>query len=167
MTETHPNENSTLLPNSSSSNGLTYITEVEGAEDPMNLKAHKQSQEHLSLLIKQGRHNVHSFYSQQNELIEDLLTALEPEEDESENLLKLKIAINGSVIVNVILLVLQMYAAFTTGSLSLFATMADAFMDLLSSIILLLAGWAADNVNHFLYPTVIIYIAIFIDFTKL
>jgi divalent metal cation (Fe/Co/Zn/Cd) transporter len=67
---------------------------------------------------------------------------------------KLKIAVNGSVIVNVVLFGLQLYAAISSGSLSLFATMADSFMDLLSNSILLFAGKAANVKNILQYPTV-------------
>lgn len=67
---------------------------------------------------------------------------------------KLKIAVDGSMAVNIILFGLQLYAAISSGSLSLFATMADSFMDLLSNSILLFAGRAANVKNILQYPTV-------------
>lgn len=67
---------------------------------------------------------------------------------------KLRVAVEGSVAVNLALLVLQLYTAISSGSLSLFATMADSFMDLLSGIILSVANRAAQRNNFFNYPTV-------------
>ncbi|RIB14643.1 cation efflux protein [Gigaspora rosea] len=55
--------------------------------------------------------------------------------------------------VNIMLFVLQLYAAIATSSLSLFATMSDSFMDLLSTAILLFAGKAANAKNILQYPT--------------
>lgn len=122
-------------------------------KDPLQLSCKRKSEEELQLLKKQGRGKAHSFYLKQNELIDDLLAPIEAPEDDTDNLFKLQIAINGSVAANVLLFILQFYAAFTTGSLSLFATMADAFMDLLSSVILLIAGKAAERKNQTRYPT--------------
>ncbi|CAG8773479.1 34744_t:CDS:2, partial [Racocetra persica] len=65
----------------------------------------------------------------------------------------LKIAVNGSMAVNILLFALQLYAAISTGSISLFATMSDSFMDLLSTAILLFAGKAANVKNILQYPT--------------
>jgi divalent metal cation (Fe/Co/Zn/Cd) transporter len=66
----------------------------------------------------------------------------------------LKIAIYGSVVANVILFALQLVAAVTSGSLSIFSTMADAFMDLLSSVVLLWASRQAAKTNLTKYPAV-------------
>jgi len=57
------------------------------------------------------------------------------------------------MVVNILLFGLQLYAAISSGSLSLFATMADSFMDLLSNSILLFAGRAANVKNILQYPT--------------
>ena len=58
------------------------------------------------------------------------------------------------MIVNILLFGLQLYAAITSRSLSLFATMADSFMDILSNGTLLFAGRAANATNYLEYPTV-------------
>jgi divalent metal cation (Fe/Co/Zn/Cd) transporter len=53
------------------------------------------------------------------------------------------------------LFLLQLYAAISSKSLSLFATMADAFMDLLSGIILTYAATVSTKSNNwFKYPSV-------------
>jgi divalent metal cation (Fe/Co/Zn/Cd) transporter len=67
---------------------------------------------------------------------------------------QLKIAVYGSVLANVVLFVLQLIAAISSGSLSIFATMADAFMDLLSSAVLLWATRQAARPNLMKYPAV-------------
>lgn len=67
---------------------------------------------------------------------------------------QLKIAVYGSVVANVALFGLQLAAAILSGSLSIFATMADAFMDLLSSMILLWATRQAEKPNLMKYPAV-------------
>lgn len=56
--------------------------------------------------------------------------------------------------VNVLLFLLQLYAAISSKSLSLFATMADSFMDLLSGFILMYAARASTKSNWFKYPSV-------------
>lgn len=67
---------------------------------------------------------------------------------------QVKIAIYGSVGVNVLLFFLQLYAAISSKSLSLFATMADSFMDQLSGFILMWAARASAKSNWFKYPSV-------------
>ncbi|KAI9294310.1 hypothetical protein K502DRAFT_335417 [Neoconidiobolus thromboides FSU 785] len=140
------------MESNSGSNANQRLLE-EGINDPLQLLTKRKSIQELEQLKRDGKHTSHSFYLKQNDLIDELLAPIVPPEDDSENLLKLKIAIYGSVAANVLLFLLQLYAALRTGSLSLFATMADAFMDLLSSVILLLAGKAAERKNHFKYPT--------------
>ncbi|KAJ1923181.1 hypothetical protein IWQ60_006036 [Tieghemiomyces parasiticus] len=69
------------------------------------------------------------------------------------DLARVRMAVNISVAVNVILFATQLVAAVLSGSLSLFATMADAFMDLMSSVILLMTSRAMARRNHVKYPT--------------
>ncbi|CAG8505721.1 4378_t:CDS:2 [Cetraspora pellucida] len=88
--------------------------------------------------------------------VADYYTARDPlslgPKRKSEDEIK-KSTINGSMAVNIVLFVLQLYAAINTGSISLFATMSDSFMDLLSTAILLFAGKAANVKNILQYPT--------------
>ncbi|KAI9209100.1 uncharacterized protein BJ171DRAFT_557680 [Polychytrium aggregatum] len=108
----------------------------------------------IKALRKSGKKKVAQFYEEQNELIEELLKPIDyKDEDEEARLLKLKIAVYGSVGANVLLFFLQLYAALASKSLSLFATMADAFMDLASSLVLLLAAHAATKKDLHRYPT--------------
>jgi len=94
------------------------------------------------------------FYQEQNEVIDDLLTATDPEDEDQlkKEAFQVKIAIYGSVAVNICLFGLQLFAAIYSKSLSLFATMADSFMDLLSGVILLWAERASKKSSSLKYP---------------
>lgn len=90
------------------------------------------------------------FYKHQNEIIRSLLKAqeevrrgqnglgaTEAELDAQEALnLSRKIAIYGSVVCNVFLLILKVFAAYFSGSLSVIASALDSFLDLLSGAII-------------------------------
>ncbi|KAG0013765.1 hypothetical protein BGZ80_010870 [Entomortierella chlamydospora] len=126
------------------------------SRDPMSLASKRMSEEQIRAIHSSKK--VKEFYREQNELITDLLDPPEGREGaaelEEKNQVKLKIAIYGSVAVNVLLFLLQLYAAISSKSLSLFATMADSFMDLLSGVILMYAARASTKSNWFKYPSI-------------
>ncbi|KAJ1921404.1 hypothetical protein H4219_000721 [Mycoemilia scoparia] len=107
--------------------------------------------------------DVAQFYINQNDLILSMLEVHNDHSDEdieqqaSESKLyqeKVRFAIHISVAANIVLSVVQLYVALSSHSLSLFATMADAMMDLLSSLILLFASIAAEQKDtHKRYPS--------------
>lgn len=83
-------------------------------------------------IIKQRK--LINFYEKQNENIERLLKPVddhvrEAKEEQGSDALQYKIAVQGSFIANIILAILQVYGAASSGSLSLFTTMADAIFD--------------------------------------
>ncbi|CAG8646735.1 16063_t:CDS:2 [Funneliformis caledonium] len=122
------------------------------AGDPLNLGPIRKTEEE----IRQTSKRIQSFYRDQNKTIDRYLSSIDniqSSKDTLNNLLRLKIAVNGSLAANIILFGLQVYAAVSSGSLSLFATMADSFMDLLSNSILLFAGRIANDKNILQYPT--------------
>ncbi|KAK3117794.1 hypothetical protein LTR53_000482 [Teratosphaeriaceae sp. CCFEE 6253] len=98
------------------------------------------------------------FYEQQNENIERLLKPVDEhvreakEEREGEGL-QYKIAVTGSFAANIILAVLQIYAATSSQSLSLFTTMADAIFDPCSNLTLILCNRAVNRVDPSKYPS--------------
>lgn len=101
---------------------------------------------------------VQDFYEGQNENIERLLKPVddhrrEAKEIEGDTQLKYKIAVTGSFVANVILAGLQLYAAASSGSLSLFTTMADALFDPMSNIMLILTNRAVKKVDGRRYPS--------------
>jgi cation diffusion facilitator family transporter len=101
---------------------------------------------------------VQGFYEKQNQNIERLLKSVDEHRREAkdvhtDNQLKYKIAVTGSFIANVILAILQVYGAVSSGSLSLFTTMADALFDPLSNITLILSNRAINRVDPRRFPS--------------
>lgn len=79
-------------------------------------------------------HKVKSFYETQNERIEKLLMPVDEhvrlaKVAQGDDALQFKIAVHGSFAANIVLAILQVYGAASSGSLSLFTTMADAIFD--------------------------------------
>jgi divalent metal cation (Fe/Co/Zn/Cd) transporter len=101
---------------------------------------------------------IQDFYEGQNENIERLLKPVddhrrEAKEVEGDTHLKYRIAVTGSFVANVILAGLQLYAAASSKSLSLFTTMADALFDPMSNIMLILTHRAVKKVDGRRYPS--------------
>lgn len=63
------------------------------------------------------------------------------------------IAVNGSFACNIILAILQLYGAIASGSLSLFATMADAIFDPMSNLVLIVSHRAINKVDVNRFPS--------------
>ena len=98
------------------------------------------------------------FYQAQNETIERLLKSVdehraEARQEHGEDQVKFKIAVWGSLVANVVLAGLQLYAAISSGSLSLFTTMADAIFDPLSNVTLILMNRAVRRVDPARFPS--------------
>jgi len=101
---------------------------------------------------------VQGFYETQNENIERLLKPVdhhraEAKQDASDNHLKFQIAVYGSFAANVVLAGLQVYGAISSGSLSLFTTMADAIFDPMSNVTLILTNRAVSRVDPRRFPS--------------
>jgi cation diffusion facilitator family transporter len=101
---------------------------------------------------------LHGFYQAQNETIERLLKSVEEHraearQEQGEDQLKFKIAMWGSFAVNVALAAVQLYAAITSGSLSLFTTMADAIFDPMSNVTLIVTNRAVRRVDPARFPS--------------
>jgi cation diffusion facilitator family transporter len=77
----------------------------------------------------------------------------EAKEEQGADALQYKIAVNGSFAANIILAVLQIYGAVSSGSLSLFTTMADAIFDPLSNLTLILCHRAVNKVDARKFPS--------------
>jgi hypothetical protein len=109
-------------------------------EDPYSLRASKREDDNkrksVHGILKVSSHGkareVKKYYNRQNALIDAYLGSADEEAAEVEDTLrngwKVKLAINGSFSVNFFLFIIQMYAAVSTGSLSLFGTAADALV---------------------------------------
>ena len=103
-----------------------------------------------------NKRHMKKFYTRQNALIDQFLQSGDEERlaalDTIENGPKVKFAVNASFAVNFCLFIIQMYAAISTGSLSLFATAADAFMDLVSSVVMLVTSRMAARPSVYKFP---------------
>ncbi|CAF9914495.1 MAG: hypothetical protein GOMPHAMPRED_008175 [Gomphillus americanus] len=101
---------------------------------------------------------VQQFYEDQNESIDRFLKPVDEHvrqarEVENSNKLQVKIAIWASFVANVLLTGLQLYAAITSGSLSLWTTMADAIFDPLSNVTLIVSNRAVKRTDARKFPS--------------
>ncbi|PRP86638.1 hypothetical protein PROFUN_05117 [Planoprotostelium fungivorum] len=131
--------------------GSTVVND-DDTFDPYSslLRSRRKGDDEIKGLKKR---KLRKFYQEQNELIDDLLsTYVEDEEKKKKENFRIKVAIYGSVAVNICLFGLQLFAAIQSKSLSILATMADSFMDLLSGIILLFAERASKKSANIKYP---------------
>ncbi|KAK3945640.1 cation efflux family-domain-containing protein [Diplogelasinospora grovesii] len=128
--------------------------------DPLNFGRHRRdnvSYRQMRIDYPKGdKRKLKKHYTRQNELIDQFLGAEGEEanaiEQDARYRLKIKFAVYASFGVNFCLFVIQMYAAVSTGSLSLFATAADAFMDLVSSFVMLITSRLAARPSVYKYP---------------
>lgn len=98
------------------------------------------------------------FYENQNLNIERWLTPIDEhirlaKKFEGDNQLRYKIAVKGSFVANIILAGIQLYAALSSHSLSLFTTMADAIFDPLSNVTLIASNRAVNRVDPRRFPS--------------
>lgn len=112
----------------------------------------------LATKDKRKARKIQGFYENQNVNIQRLLTSVDEHRREAKNVhietqLRYKIAVNGSFVANLGLAALQVYGAASSGSLSLFTTMADALFDPLSNVMLILSNRAINHVDPRRYPS--------------
>ncbi|KAI5783565.1 cation efflux family-domain-containing protein [Geopyxis carbonaria] len=99
-----------------------------------------------------------SFYETQNAHIERMLKSVddhrqEAKDEQTDTRVRFLIAVHGSLAANILLAALQMYAAISSGSLSLFATMADSIFDPLSNLLLVFSHRAVNKVDSNRFPS--------------
>lgn len=101
---------------------------------------------------------IKKYYEAQNERIEQLLKPVDEhvrlaKEEQGSEAMQFQIAVKGSFVANIILAGLQLYGAASSGSLSLFTTMADSIFDPLSNLTLILCARAVKRVDHRRFPS--------------
>jgi len=74
------------------------------------------------------------------------------DEEEEEGALAY-LAARGSLILNICLLGLKIYAAYATGSLTVIASVMDSALDLFSGIVIVIVGWLTVNSESSNFPT--------------
>ncbi|KAK6352955.1 hypothetical protein TWF696_004948 [Orbilia brochopaga] len=168
-TTTHRHINPSLADES------TLTREQSNSSDPYSLSRALKSPSEINLISKNASNtsrkrikNPHAkqvngaelkgFYQAQNDKIKKLLKSIEEHRNEArdtveDTALKYKIAIWGSFAANILLSAVQIFAAVRSGSLSLFATMADSIFDPMSNIILLLSRRAIKKVDSKKFPS--------------
>ncbi|KAJ1568274.1 hypothetical protein HK096_007053 [Nowakowskiella sp. JEL0078] len=106
------------------------------SHDPLLLSSRKINLDELEVIKKRGwsGRKLSRFYEEQNNLIDELLKPAHYREDDEESRL------------------LKLYTAISSGSLSLFSTMFDAFMDLACNGVLLYTNWASSRSKPLKYP---------------
>jgi cation diffusion facilitator family transporter len=103
-------------------------------------------------------HGVKGFYEAQNATIERLLKSVdehraEARQEAGADHFRFQVAVYGSFAANLILAGLQVYGAISSGSLSLFTTMADAIFDPLSNVTLIVTNRAVRHVDPSRFPS--------------
>ncbi|PGH18107.1 hypothetical protein AJ79_00735 [Helicocarpus griseus UAMH5409] len=144
----------------SNTSPMKEISQSISPEDPLSLHRHKRielTRNSIKADYPCGNHSkIHIYYTRQNALIDQFLQSGDEERlaclDFEKNGGKVRWAVNGSFGVNLCLFIIQMFAAISTGSLSLFATAADAFMDLVSSIVMIITSRMAARPKPQKYP---------------
>jgi cation diffusion facilitator family transporter len=101
---------------------------------------------------------IQKFYETQNENIERMLKPVadhraQAKQEAGDDHLQFQIAVYGSFAANIALAGLQLYGAISSGSLSLFTTMADAIFDPMSNITLILTNRAVKRVDPNRFPS--------------
>ena len=176
-TGTHPRRPcSTSTPGTSADVERDHAPTYTRQDDPYELSARLKSTSELDLIRARSSRKrdgcgpfttttqaikarkIQTYYEDQNTSIERWLRPVDEHvrlarELENANQLKVKIAIQGSFIANLVLVVLQVYGATASGSLSLFTTMADAIFDPLSNITLIACNRAIRRVDPRKFPS--------------
>ncbi|CUS08911.1 unnamed protein product [Tuber aestivum] len=112
---------------------------------------------------------IHEFYRSQNQSIQQLLKPVEEhrreaKDEKGDTRIRYLIAVHGSFFANIVLAVLQLYGALSSGSLSLFASryplgntpdhaMADSIFDPCSNLLLILSHRAVNKVDPNRFPS--------------
>lgn len=112
----------------------SVVSREAGERDPLLLRERiKPDKELEGLRSRRSRKDslLADFYEAQNGHIDKLLKPMavhtaEGKQDESDMALKVKIAVNVSFAANIVLAIVQLYSAISSGSLALFASCVDA-----------------------------------------
>lgn len=134
--------------------------------DPLNLSSRLKPEAEIRANSSRKRakvwrtrsDGVEDFYKGQNGTIRAMLKSVDEHEQEvkdthGKNNLMYAVCVKGSLVANVALSALQLYAAISSGSLSLFVTMADSVFDPLSGFMLFMSHRAVDRVDPRRYPS--------------
>jgi hypothetical protein len=136
---------------------FAYKTESDLSQIKANTSRKRDGAKKGLVSRKKANRQVQGFYENQNAVIERMLKSVEEHRAEarqeaSDDQLQFRIAVYGSLAANVVLAALQLYAAVSSGSLSLFTTMADSIFDPLSNLTLIFSHRAIERVDPRRFP---------------
>ncbi|KDQ63008.1 hypothetical protein JAAARDRAFT_29002 [Jaapia argillacea MUCL 33604] len=127
-------------------------------EDPFKFRDGVKTEEELAALRrrKSGK-RLEKFHRNQNDLIAALLKSMDEHTDEARAeeeaaRFPVKVAVYASLIANFSLCVLQLYAAISSGSLSLLATGIDSVFDIGSNVLLFFLHRKASRLDMSRWP---------------
>ncbi|GAP87587.2 putative cation diffusion facilitator 1 [Rosellinia necatrix] len=151
-------QNDTTRYRSSDPYGLSLAFKTDQQLDEIKANTSRKRVGPRVLKLKSRSDEVAEFYRNQNETIERLLKTVEEHRSEarqeaSEDHLRHQIAVWGSFLANIILSILQLYAAISSVSLSLFTTAADSVFDPFSNLTLILTHRAVKRVDPNRFPS--------------
>uniref|UniRef100_A0A8H7KA18 Cation efflux protein cytoplasmic domain-containing protein n=2 Tax=Bionectria ochroleuca TaxID=29856 RepID=A0A8H7KA18_BIOOC len=132
--------------------------------DPLNLSASLKLDSEIKANTSRKRvglrkgNGLEKYYESQNQSIHAMLKSVDEHEqdkldDHGKNTFLHALCVKGSLIANIFLSGLQMYGAVSSGSLSLFTTLADSIFDPFSGIMLYMAHRAVNKVDARKYPS--------------
>ncbi|KAI1812220.1 hypothetical protein GGS20DRAFT_38601 [Poronia punctata] len=135
-----------------------FKTDQQLDEIKANTSRKRDSLPRSKLNFKSRATEVTDFYRNQNETIARLLKSveehrMEARQEAGEDHLRHQIAVWASFIANIVLSILQLYAAISSGSLSLFTTAADSVFDPFSNLTLILTHRAVKRVDANRFPS--------------
>ncbi|KAI0396165.1 cation efflux family-domain-containing protein [Xylariaceae sp. FL0594] len=135
-----------------------FKTDEQLDEIKANTSRKRDGYPRRGLKFKSRATEVTDFYRNQNETIARLLKSVEEHRSEArqeagEDHLRHQIAVWASFVANIVLSILQLYAAITSVSLSLFTTAADSIFDPFSNLTLILTHRAVKRVDANRFPS--------------
>jgi cation diffusion facilitator family transporter len=171
--ERHPSHAGTDVESQFTVGRNSRIARMAGESDPFGLSSSYKTDSDLDQIKanssrkrersrqkpgpKRDPRKVEGFYQNQNAVIERMLKSVEEHraearQEQGDDQLKFRVAVWGSLIANIVLAALQLYAAISSGSLALITTMADAIFDPLSNLTLILSNRAIKRVDPRRFP---------------
>ncbi|KAK9328039.1 hypothetical protein V1520DRAFT_347166 [Lipomyces starkeyi] len=140
------------------SSRITSLSQINLLKAGNVSRRRDQSRKVPSLSESQRKSKIRKFYEDQNEKIQHFLKPVDEHlrdarDVQDETQMRYRIAVVGSFVANIVLCGLQLYGAISSGSLSLFTTMADAVFDPMSNVVLMMSNRAIKRVDGRKFPS--------------
>ncbi|CCX33610.1 cation efflux family-domain-containing protein [Pyronema domesticum] len=165
VTETSTHQDLELSPRSSVVDPLQLSSAIKSPAEIAQLTGGPQSRLPFSARRRSSSSDkkrdvkgLQNYYESQNAHIERMLKSVEDhrreaKDEQGDTRIRFLIAVHGSLAANILLATLQLYAAISSGSLSLFATAADSIFDPMANILLFVSHRAVNKVDSDRFPS--------------